>query len=94
MKDHVSGVVVESEVVFGEGGLAGVEGGLVAESVGAVSEGGRHVDDGAGERYVSQESGRGRAQGELRESSELGNKERRAQIYWEIYLHLNDKRGA
>ena len=69
MKDHVSGVVVESEVVFGEGGLAGVEGGLVAESVGAVSEGGRHVDDGAGERYVSQESGRGRAQGVLRESS-------------------------
>ena len=74
MKDHVSGVVVESEVVFGEGGLAGVEGGLVAESVGAVSEGGRHVDDGAGERYVSQVGG------EIRESSELGNKERRAQI--------------
>ena len=64
MKDHVSGVVVESEVVFGEGGLAGVEGGLVAESVGAVSEGGRHVDDGAGERYVSQvgeSSGRARS---------------------------------
>ena len=50
MKDHVPGVVVESEVVFGQSGLAGVEGGLIAESVGAVSQGGSDVDHGAKEK--------------------------------------------
>ena len=47
MKDHVPGVVVEGEVVFGQGGLAGVEGGLVAEGVVTVAQGGSHVDYGA-----------------------------------------------
>ena len=47
MKDHVPGVVVEGEVVFGQGGLAGVEGGLVSEGVVTVAQGGGHVDYGA-----------------------------------------------
>ena len=52
MKDHVPGVVVESEVVFGQGGLPGVEGGLVAEGVGAVTQGGRQVDHGTREETL------------------------------------------
>ena len=35
---HVPGGVVEGEVVLGQGGLAGVEGSLIAESVGAVTQ--------------------------------------------------------
>ena len=46
MKDHVPGIVVEGEVVFGQGGLPGVEGGLIAESIGAVTQGGSQVDHG------------------------------------------------
>ena len=45
MQDHVPGVVVEGEVMLGDGRLATVEGGLIAESVGAVTNGGRQVDD-------------------------------------------------
>ena len=52
MKDHVPGVVVESEVVFGQGGLPGVEGGLVAEGVGAVTQGGGQVDHGTKEKTL------------------------------------------
>ena len=52
MKDHVPGVVVEGEVVFGQGGLAGVEGGLVAEGVVTVAQGGGHVDYGAEHREI------------------------------------------
>ena len=56
MKAHVPGVVVEGEVVFGQGGLAGVEGGLVAEGVVTVAQGGRHVDYWAGHTrdYISE----------------------------------------
>ena len=50
MEDHVPGVVVECEVVFGQGGLPGVEGGLIAESVGAVTQGGSQVDHRTKER--------------------------------------------
>ena len=50
MKDHVPGIVVEGEVVFGQGGLPGVEGGLIAESVGAVTQGGSQVDHRTKER--------------------------------------------
>ena len=52
MEDHVPGVVVESEVVFGQSGLAGVEGGLIAESVGAVTQGGGEVDHRTKERTL------------------------------------------
>ena len=45
MQDHVPGVVVEGEVMLGDGRLATIEGGLIAESVGAVTNGGRQVDD-------------------------------------------------
>ena len=44
MEHHVPGVVVDGEVVFGEGGLARVEGGLIAKSVGTVTKGGSEVD--------------------------------------------------
>ena len=52
MEDHVPGVVVECEVMFGQGGLPGVEGGLIAESVGAVTQGGGNIDHGAKEKTV------------------------------------------
>ena len=52
MEDHVPGVVVEGEVVFGQGGLPGVEGGLIAESVGAVTQGGSQVDHRTKERTL------------------------------------------
>ena len=47
MHDHVAGVVVESEVVLGQGGLASVEGSLVTQGVGAVTNGSGHVHNGA-----------------------------------------------
>merc|ERR1719414_2782324 len=37
MDDHVTGVVGQSKVVFGEGGLACIEGGLVAKSISTMS---------------------------------------------------------
>ena len=40
---HVPGGVVEGEVVLGQGGLARVEGGLVAQGVGAVTHSSGHV---------------------------------------------------
>lgn len=49
MHDHVTGVVVEGEVVLVQGGLAAVEGGLVTQGVvvGAVTNGSGHVHNGA-----------------------------------------------
>ena len=58
MKDHVPGIVVEGEVVFGQGGLARVEGGLIAESVGAVTQGGSQVDHGTKEKTLIRGEGR------------------------------------
>ena len=48
MQDHVSGIVVEGEVMLGDGGLATIEGGLIAKSVGAVTKGSCQVDDWTG----------------------------------------------
>ena len=59
MEDHVPSVVVEGEVVFGQGGLPGVEGGLVAEGVGAVTQGGGQVDHGTREETLIKRRGRG-----------------------------------
>ena len=52
MEDHVPGVIVECEVVFRQGGLPGVEGGLIAESVGAVTQRGSEVDHRTKERTL------------------------------------------
>ena len=45
MHDHVPGVVVEGEVVLGQGRLATVEGSLVTQGVWAVTNSSRHIDD-------------------------------------------------
>ena len=53
MEDHVPGVVVEGEVVLGQGRLATVEGSLVTQGVGAVTNCSGHIDDRAEDRtYV------------------------------------------
>ena len=46
MEDHVPGVVVESQVVLGQRGLASVEGSLVTKSIGTMSHGGSQVNNG------------------------------------------------
>ena len=46
MQYHLLGAVPEREVMFGEGGLPGVEGGLVAEGPGTVAHGAGDVHRG------------------------------------------------
>ena len=74
MEDHVPGVVVEGEVVLGEGGLAAVEGSLVAQGIGAVTQSSGHVDNGAEIQNIYQNSG-------------LGREFRSFQQFWCLYPH-------
>ena len=52
MERHVPGGVVEGEVVLGQSGLATVEGSLVTQGVGAVTDSCRHIDDRAEEKEL------------------------------------------